>query len=204
MTASTRTPIPARTGWSGRLSAGQSFSVIDVDGGQAADLWVFNADDPDEFLSAHHSRVAMGRTYPEKGWTFVTNERRPILEFVDDTSPGRHDCLAAACDKVRYEQLGGGSDHGSCEENLQAEARKHGFEVAHAPQPINVFANFRVEPDGSFVLHECVTEPGDAATFRLLMDGLVVLSACPQDIVGFQPGGPTDMAVEVMEAEKDT
>jgi len=195
----TKTPIPARTGWSARLKEGQSFSVIDVEGGQAADLFAFNAENTDEFLSAQHTRVSMGKIYPEVGWTFVTNERRPILEFTDDTSPGRHDCLAAACDKARYVQLGGGEDHGSCEENLQAEARKHGFEVAHAQQPINVFANFRVysEEGGRFDLEECVSKPGDAATFKVLMDSIVVLSACPQDIVGFQPGGPTDMAVEV-------
>jgi uncharacterized protein YcgI (DUF1989 family) len=30
------------------------------------------------------------------------------------------------------------------------------------------------------------------------MDGIVVLSACPQDIIAFQPGGPTEMAVEVL------
>ena len=42
-----------------------------------------------------------------------------------------------------------------------------------------------------------MSKAGDAATFRALMECIVVLSACPQDIVGFQPGGPTDMAVEV-------
>jgi uncharacterized protein YcgI (DUF1989 family) len=42
-----------------------------------------------------------------------------------------------------------------------------------------------------------VSKAGDAATFKVLMDGIVVLSACPQDIVGFQPGGPSEMAVEV-------
>jgi len=195
----TRTEIPARTGWSAALTQGQRFRVIDVQGGQAADLWAFNSADVDEFLSAHHTRVINGEVYPKVDWTFYTNERRPILEFVEDTSPGRHDCLAAACDKVRYEHLGVGSDHGSCEENLQAESRRHGFEVRHAPQPINVFANFRVSPEGSFVLHECVSEPGDAATFEALMDCIIVLSACPQDVVPFQPGGPTDMAVEVFE-----
>lgn len=199
--AATETPIPARTGWSAKLKEGQSFRVIDVEGGQAADLFAFNVENTDEFLSAQHSRVAMGKVYPEVGWTFVTNERRPILEFTDDTSPGRHDCLAAACDSFRYIQLEAGPDHGSCEENLQAEAAKHGIEVAHAQQPINVFANFRVysEDGGRFDLEECVTKPGDAATFKVLMDSIVVLSACPQDIVGFQPGGPTDMAVEVLD-----
>jgi uncharacterized protein YcgI (DUF1989 family) len=182
------------------LQAGSTFSVIDVEGSQAADLWVFNPDDTSEFLSAHHTRVSMGRVYPEVGWTFVTNRRRPILEFTADTSPGRHDCLAAACDRVRYELLGAEPGHASCEQNLQAEAERHGFSVSAAPQPINVFANFRVEPDGTFSINECVTKAGDVATFRLLADGIVVLSACPQDIVGFQVGGPTDMAVDVTPA----
>jgi uncharacterized protein YcgI (DUF1989 family) len=192
-----RTEIPARSGWSGVLRQGQLLRVIDAQGGQAADLWAFNLVDVEELLSAHHTRVMNGEVYPRVGWTFYTNERRPILKFVDDTSPGRHDCLAAACDSVRYEQLGAGADHGSCEENLQAEALRHDFVVRHAPQPINVFANFRVTPEGALDLNECLSAPGDGATFEALMDCIVVLSACPQDIVPFQPGGPTDMAVEV-------
>ncbi len=199
MSRGTRTVIPARTGWSGLLTAGTRFRVIDIDGGQAADLWTFNAERPQEHLSAHHSRVHEGEIYPRVGWTFVTNERRPILRFVEDTSPGRHDCLVAACDRPRYELLGAGSSHGSCEENLLEQAAELGIALDYAPQPVNVFANFRVYPDGRLELEPCVSRPGDAATFELLMDAVVVLSACPQDIVGFQPGGPTDMAVEVLE-----
>jgi uncharacterized protein YcgI (DUF1989 family) len=193
-----RIPVPARTGWSARLDAGRSFRIIDVEGGQAADLFVYNPVKPTEYLSARHTRVHTGEVYPRVGWTFVSNERRPMLEFTDDTSPGRHDCIVAACDPFRYELLGAGPDHGSCEQNLQAEAKKHGISVPRAPQPINVFANFRVYEDGRLELEECVTEPGDAATFKLIADGVVIVSACPQDIVGFQPGGPTDMAIELL------
>jgi DNA-binding transcriptional regulator LsrR (DeoR family) len=39
-------------------------------------------------------------------------------------------------------------------------------------------------------LHDCVSEAGDAATFKLLLDGVVIVSACPQDTVGFQPVVP--------------
>ena len=199
MLSETLIPIPARTGWSGRLSAGQSFRVIDVQGGQCADLWVFCAEDPTEPLSAQHTRVHMGAIYPAVGWTFVTARRRPILRFVQDTSPGRHDCLVAACDSARYDLLGAPPGHASCEGNLLIEARKQGLPVTFAPQPINVFAGFCVHDNERLVLDECTSQPGDAATFEMLMDGIVVLSACPQDIVAFQPGGPTDMAVEVLE-----
>ncbi len=172
------------------MRAGERFFVVDVEGGRAADLWVFSAAESEEFLSAQHSRVHMGRIYPVQGWPFVTNERQAILEFVDDTSPGRHCCLVAACDAPRYRLLGAPPGHASCEENLRAEAPKHGFKVAHAPQPINVFANFRVTSDAGLVLDECVSRPGDGATFRMLMDGTVVVSASPQDIIGSSPEDP--------------
>jgi len=191
-------PIPARTGWSGRLAAGQSFRVVDVEGGQCADLWVFCADDPAEPLSAQHSQVHMAAIYPAVGWTFVTARRRPILRFTEDTSPGRHDCLVAACDSARYELLGAPPGHASCEETLRSEALRQGIPITFAPQPINVFANFRVYDGGRLELEECVSKAGDGATFELLVDGIVVISACPQDIIAFQPGGPTDMAVEVL------
>jgi hypothetical protein len=35
--------------------------------------------------------------------------------------------------------------------------------AVHAPQPINVFATFRVTADGDLVLDDCVSQPGDAA-----------------------------------------
>ena len=96
-----RIPIPARTSWSARLDAGASFRIIDVEGGQAADLFVYNPAKPTEYLSGRHTRVHMGEAYPRAGWTFVSNQRRPMLEFTEDTSPGRHDCLVAACDQFR-------------------------------------------------------------------------------------------------------
>jgi uncharacterized protein len=191
--------IPARHGWSALLAVGTTIRLIDVEGGQAADLWAYNPADHDEFLSAQHSRVHMGQAYPVEGWTFVTNQRRPILKFSDDASPGRHDCLAAACDRFRYQLLGADPDHPSCEDTLITEAAKHDIQVARAPQPFNVFANFRVGADGRFDLDDCLTKPGDSASFTLLMDAVVVISACPQDIVGFQPGGPTSMAVELFD-----
>lgn len=92
-----RIEIPARIGWSAKLSEGEEFRIIDVEGGQAADLFVYNAEKPIEYMSGRHTRVYMDEIYPRAGWTFYSNERRPILEFTEDTSPGKHDCIVAAC-----------------------------------------------------------------------------------------------------------
>ena len=60
-----------------------------------------------------HSRVAIGGIFPKPGDTMVTGKRRPILTLVEDSSPGIHDTLIAACDRYRYELLGV-PDHDNC------------------------------------------------------------------------------------------
>ena len=62
-------------------------------------------------MSGRHTRVYMDEIYPRAGCTFYSNERRPILEFTEDTSPGKHDCIVAACDPYRYEHLGAEPAH---------------------------------------------------------------------------------------------
>jgi uncharacterized protein YcgI (DUF1989 family) len=46
------------------------------------------------------------------------NKRDKILTVTEDTTPGIHDTLIAACDQQRYEELGGGSEHRNCADNL--------------------------------------------------------------------------------------
>ena len=41
---------------------------------------------------------ALPRRSSPAGDALVTNRRRPILTLVEDTSPGLHDTLIAACD----------------------------------------------------------------------------------------------------------
>lgn len=57
-------------------------------------------------MSMEHWRVTCGKYIPEIGGALVTNQRRPTLTMVEDTSPGVHDTLIAACDRYRYELLG--------------------------------------------------------------------------------------------------
>ena len=91
-----------------RLGAGEKLRLINTHGTQVVDTWAFNADDMAECMSMEHSRVAIGGVFPRPGDTMVTNKRRPILTLVEDTSPGIHDTLIAACDRWRYILLGAG------------------------------------------------------------------------------------------------
>jgi len=187
--------VPAQSGRAVRLASGDHVRLIDVEGGQVGDVFAFSAAERTEHLSASHTRTATSRLFPRIGQHFMTNQRRPILTLVDDTSPGVHDMLIAACDPARYQQLGA-SDHASCAENLRKVLRESGFPSDIVPQPVNVFMNIPVAGDDLDWL-PAETRPGDAVTFEAAMDCLFVVSACPMDLNSINGEHPTPLAIEI-------
>jgi uncharacterized protein len=173
--------------------------VVDLEGGQVADTWAFVAEASHEFHSAQHTRVHVGRLFPRPGEEFVTNARRPILLFEDDATPGIHDMLCAACDPPRYRGLGVEGSHASCEENLQTALRAVGVEAPrYAPQPINLFMNTPAEADGTIAWLPAPTRAGDYVQLRAELDLVLVVSACPQDIVQINERNPTSVEIELL------
>ena len=65
-----------------------------------------------------HTRASLNRIIPKVGDGLYDNERRKLLEIVEDTTEGVHDTLIAACDDARYKELGGGEGHRNCADNL--------------------------------------------------------------------------------------
>jgi uncharacterized protein YcgI (DUF1989 family) len=182
----------------------QYVRVTDVEGRQVGDLFAFAATDLGEYASAEHTRVAIRRLFPGPGDPVLTNQRRPILSVTEDTSPGRHDMLYAACDPARYALLGADPSHRSCVANLRQALRGHGLDIATVPQPLNVFMDVRAQEDGTLVSYPASSRPGDYLAFRAAMDCLVVLSSCPMDIVNISSGGITPLELRVYEAAEGT
>ena len=191
--------VPAREARAVVLTTGDRLGIVDIEGGQVADVFVFAEADMREYLSAAHTRAHSGRLFPEVGGTFVTNERRPILALLEDTSSGIHDMLMAACDPRRYAALGY-PDHGSCVANLHAALSSVGRVVTDVPQPINAFMNVPVGSDGTLSWLPAESLPGQSITLEALLDCVVVVSACPQDLIPINGGEPTALGLEVSRA----
>ncbi len=175
--------IPARKGKATHVARGQLVKVINTHGEQVVDMWAFNADDLREYMSMEHSRVHFLKLRPEVGDTLITNRRRPILTLVEDTSPGVHDTVLAACDARRYELLGVGEYHDNCSDNLANGMRDLGLEMSEEPSSFNLFMNIPWTEDGRLTLEGPVTKRGDYVVFRAEMHVVVAFSACPQDIL---------------------
>jgi hypothetical protein len=191
--------VPAGEGRAVLVGEGQCFRVVDVAGGQVGDLFAFTAADPGEFASASHTRVAIGKLFPRDGDPVLTNRRRPILSVLEDTSPGWHDMLYAACDPARYASLGAPGPHRSCAGNLAEALAGQGVEAGPVPQPINVFMDVRARPDGTLVSSPASSRPGDYLAFRAAQECIVVLSSCPMDIVPISSGGITPLELQIYE-----
>jgi uncharacterized protein len=189
--------IAARTGVGFALGAGEFVQVLDVSGQQCADFFAFRADDPREYLSASHTRVAVDRLFPQVSQSFFSSLRRPMLQFEEDHSPGVHDMLFAACDPARYEQYGV-PGHASCADNLRAAAGKLGIPLDHVPQPVNFFMNVAVRLDGRCEFAPPPTAPGDYVLLRAFHDCRVVISACPQEWNPAANYHPSDLLARVL------
>ena len=195
-----RETIPARRGKARRLDRGQLVRVVNTHGQQVVDTWAFHAADPSEFMSMEHTRTALTRVMVAAGDSLVTNHRRPILTIVEDTSPGIHDTLLAACDSYRYEQLGCIGFHDNCTDNLAAALAELEVTATGTPSPLNLFMNIPVESSGQLSIRPPASKAGDYVLLRAEMDCLVAFSACPQDLVPINGSDcvPTEAHFEIL------
>jgi hypothetical protein len=178
------TVLKARHGTAVPLAAGERLQIINREGGQVVDWWALAhpSDGEDEYASMEHTRAALRRLVPRVGDAMFSTRRRPLLTLTEDTSPGVHDTLIAACDPARYRLLGGAPDHPSCAQNFAAAIAEHGRSLPRAPSPLNLFMAIPWSQDGELEFAPSPAQAGDSVTFQAEIDVLVVLSACPMDL----------------------
>jgi uncharacterized protein YcgI (DUF1989 family) len=192
--------VPGSHGRAIRIDAGEPVRVVNTHGTQVVDFWAIRADRPDIAMSMQHSRVRWEHLRPHPGDALLDEERSPILTLVEDTSPGVHDTVIAACDAFRYQQLGAAPDHRSCCQNFTEALAELSIERSSpVPAPLNLFMNIPWDLDGKIRFEPTVSAPGDSVLFRAEMDAIVIASACPQDIVPINgPGGGKPVDVELV------
>jgi uncharacterized protein YcgI (DUF1989 family) len=175
--------IPARQGRAVRLAQGQYLKIFNTYGTQVCDMWAFNVHALDEFLSMEHVRPWINRLTPRVGDALVTNHRRPILTLLEDTSPGIHDTTIASCDIYRYSTLGVEGYHDNCADNLKMALKAIKLQAPEVPSPFNLWMNIPYQADGTLAWLPTVSKAGDYMVFQADLECIVVMSACPQDLV---------------------
>jgi uncharacterized protein YcgI (DUF1989 family) len=190
--------LPAREGIAVPLRAGQRLRIVNTHGGQVVDTWALARADLREYLSMEHTRTSLGKLMPVAGDQLYSSCRRPLLTMVEDTSPGVHDTLIAACDRERYAQLGADGYHANCADNFRRALSLRGIDPDRVPAPLNLFMNIAWDADGRLEFLPSPARAGDYVTLGAESDVTVVLSACPMDLNPINTGGPQDIGLEVL------
>ena len=195
-----KTVLSAGEGIAMPLRAAESLRIINLEGGQVVDLWALASDDAREHLSMEHTRVAISRLIPRVGDGLYSSRRRPLLRLLEDTSPGVHDTLMAACDSERYRLLGATGYHANCADNFRGALAARGVRPDRVPGPLNLFMNVAWHEDGTLDFLASPAGSGDYVTVAAETHVTVVLSACPMDLNPINTGGPSDIGLEVLPA----
>lgn len=173
------TRIEPRSGTAFELREGQSLHVVDLEGGQVADLLAFNRADPPEALSN-------GRTFDYEetikltvGNTLWSNRSNPMLDIVRD-DVGMHDFLLTPCSKATFRHFYPDKPvHRGCFGNLAAALEPYGIGEDDIPCAFNVFMNVPVDGEsGRLSVEPPVSNAGDTLVLRARMDLVIGLTAC--------------------------
>lgn len=170
--------IAPRSGAAFALDRGEKLRVVDLEGGQVADLLAFNRLEPRERLSTGATIDNNGSLRLRPGDCLYSNLYNPLLRLVEDTV-GAHDLLHPPCSPAMYRcQYGIEEGHPSCFENFVAVLKEHGIEESLIATPFNIFMHTRVHADGRVEVKEPLSGPGDYIVLEAEKDLLVAVTAC--------------------------
>ena len=197
-----RQVVPAGEPFMKRVSKGQTFRILDLEGNQAVDTLFYSADDPEERYSANDTIRNQGNIYLTTGSKLLSNSGNVMLEITADTC-GRHDTLGGACsaesNTMRY-ALDKRHMHSCRDSFIMALAEwDHGMSKRDLASNINFFMNVPVTPDGGLTFEDGISAPGRYVEMRAEMDVLVLISNCPQLNNPCNAYNPTPVEVLVWE-----
>ena len=162
------------TGIAVEVKKGQEICVIDMEGGQVADLFAESTADPREFLSTGVTIDCNESLKLRLGDCIYSNLYRPMLRLVRD-DVGEHDLLHPCCRPEMYDFFyGNGAGHPNCLANINA-ALHENRPIVH---PVNLFMHTRIGQDGKIAVLPPLSRAGDGVVLRAEADLRLAVAAC--------------------------
>lgn len=196
--------INRHSGKAFKVNKGQVFRIIQADGPQIGDVWVFNQHDRSEHFMGHTTFLYEGAYLGQYSqlWSCMPHVHPMATMLVEHsgnpTLPENfrnHVALGGHCTQAQWEMLSGVKGHNSCHDNgIQAVSEFGMGEQDIIHDNFMVFQPSFIQTDGSGDSMPSQSNPGDFVEFVADMDILVAVSACP---VG-------DYSVPMTEPEKIT
>ena len=188
-----RYKIEPRCGMRIEAKKDQTITIKDIEGGQVADFFAEIRGTHDEYLSPSVTLDCNESLHIGAGTILYSNLYRPMFEVLYDDVE-RHDLLFPACSKAMYDFFyQNGAEHPNCLDNIN---RALGIS-RNIIQPVNLFMNTRIEPNGKIVIEKPVSKAGDKVVLKVLGDCIVGISACSVSEADTNSGGCTAIEISI-------
>jgi len=199
--------LPAMGFMQGRLvEKGQVMRIIDVEGQQVADTIIWDASNLYNASNCWYTQLLNRRWDKHQPGEWLYSKLGDQLAIVsEDTTDGTHCYCGAFCSErlnwVRY----GIPGTINCHDNFISAMARYGLTAEDIDwgSCYSFFMDLGFEPDGSMVLREAHTKPGDYIDLMAEMDIIVAISNCPSRRHPCNAYNPTSMQAVIFNPDKD-
>jgi hypothetical protein len=188
--------IPASSGGTITVQAGQQLRFVAVEGPQAADVVALNPADHRESLSVWLTRHMSG-SFCHAAQFYTRLPAARVMFELDEAPPGCFWLSPGRCNRLKYANQGR-PDHLNCQDILAATLEPFGISAFEVPDVLNLFMNPKFNTDGTYRFEASPVQAGDYVAMTARMDALVAVSACPDD-ADYNAGYPKPLVLEVWE-----
>ena len=165
-------------GVSFKVLKGQTLRIIEVEGGQVADLIAYNLHDfKERFSASMTSALHLSLWRAQKLYT-IHSRGRVIFNITKDTV-GVHWLLGGRCCQWSYLHRYGIKGYKGCQEILAETIEPYGLTADDVGDIFNVFMKVVVHEDGSREGRAPLAKKDDYIDLQAEMDALVAVSVCP-------------------------
>jgi uncharacterized protein len=198
------TTVLAGDHWMRLVAKGQYFRITDLEGNQAADTLLYNAQDVSDRYCASQTIQRQRNLYLTKGSQLISTYGTVLMTITDDTC-GRHDTLGGACSResntMRY-ALEREHMH-ACRDSFLCGVTEWGGGMGKRDltSNVNFFMNVPVTPEGKLTFEDGISAPGRYVELRAERDVIVLISNCPQMNNPCNAYNPTPVQVTIREEE---
>ena len=161
------------------VEAGQTVRIVDVAGGQAGDFVALVRDDLRVRFSQSRTRVENASCRLTTGHSLWTNTQPPEVMFtIAADTAGAHSLLYSPCCRYALRKRFGLDGEG-CLEHLAAALAPWGLSADDVPDPLSLFFDVALQPDGAMSIAHMTSPPGAMLQLRAEIAALVAVSTCP-------------------------
>lgn len=181
-----------------KVLEGQVIRLIQVEGGQVADLIAYNLHDFKERYSSTLTAAISQSFRSVKDLYTIHSRSRIILKVVEDTV-GVHWLHGGKCCRLTYALRYKVPNYRGCQDVLAETVAPYGLSSDDVGDVFNVFMNVIHHEDGSREIKPSLAKKDDHIDLRAEMDALVVVSVCPDYKGATNNHNPSPLRFQVIE-----